>query len=106
VAIKEPGPFSSLTERIPMSDSNVVPNKPEDYKLLDLWHRSTGSFAYYITNLQREAALDNAPLSSLYRNNDNEWITFDSLPEDHWFREQAMLANKAAIERNEKPLFS
>jgi hypothetical protein len=39
-------------------------HKPEEYTLIALWH--TTSYSYYVMDLQRQAAKDDAPLDAVY----------------------------------------
>lgn len=62
-------------------------SKPEDYQAIEVWHRRTGSFQYYIDRMQRKAAEENAPLNAIYFRDDQGWVTTDDLHVDHWFHE-------------------
>lgn len=45
---------------------------PSDYKLIVMWNPT--SYAYYIKAQQTLAAQDQAPLDSLYKNNEGKWV--------------------------------
>lgn len=64
-------------------------HKRTEYEGIRLWHKSTGSYDYYIEALQEQAANDNAPLDALYYDPDNEvWIRASDLKTDHWFNKE------------------
>jgi hypothetical protein len=55
------------------------------FPALRLWHSSTGSFEYYIANLEAQAEQEGAPKDSLYRGGDG-WVTLRDLSDTHRFR--------------------
>jgi len=62
-----------------MSKCETCNGKPTEYKAIALWGKYTGSYQYYIENQQNQAALDNAPISAIYRNQDGTWSTVDEV---------------------------
>jgi|15BtaG_2_1085339.scaffolds.fasta_scaffold123986_2 hypothetical protein len=42
-------------------------NKPSDYRAIEIWGRRLGSFDSYIKMEQKKAALDNAPITAIYK---------------------------------------
>jgi hypothetical protein len=69
------------------------------YRLIRLWHKETGSMAYYIDQQVERAQKTNAPEDALYEiwehqgtaasGPTGEWITLRDLPEGHPFRAKA-----------------
>ena len=47
-------------------------NVPADYKLIAMWHNT--SYPYYIKDMQYKAYQEQAPLDSVYCNNEGEWV--------------------------------
>lgn len=59
--------------------------KPTDYVATAVWHRTTGSFDYYIKRMQEKAHAANAPLDALFER-DGKWTCVSDLAPDHRFR--------------------
>jgi hypothetical protein len=72
-------------------DSEDHGMKASDYKLIDLWHKLSGSYPYYRAGLQERAARENAPADALYKAHEGNWVTLRDLSPDHQFRTTAKL---------------
>lgn len=61
--------------------------RPTDYHGIALWHQLTGSYPYYVRDLQQQAAADNAPLDALYRSmlGKHRWVCVSDLDAQHPF---------------------
>lgn len=67
--------------------------KATDYFATDVWHRSTGSFDYYIKRMQEKAFADNAPLDALFER-DGKWTCVSDLAPGHHFLTTLAIATK------------
>lgn len=47
----------------------------EDYPLVRLWHKMTGSMLEYTNAMVEQAKLENAPQNATFRHNDGTWAT-------------------------------
>jgi len=47
--------------------------QPHEYVCIAAWGRRMGSFNYYITDQQRMASGEEAPITAIYRNSDGTW---------------------------------
>ncbi len=56
-------------------------HQPHEYRLIALWHAS--SYAYYVMDLQRQAAQDGAPLDAVYWDDkgSGRWVTGSEIKE-------------------------
>lgn len=55
------------------------PKYTVDYPFIRAWHKTSGSFDYYIENLVARARSENAPQTAIYRDNEGKWHTFDDI---------------------------
>lgn len=61
--------------------------KASDYKHIRSWHRTSGSFEYYIKQQQEKALKEGAPDDALYYSHTTDrWVCMSDLPDDHWFK--------------------
>ena len=68
--------------------------KPSEYLHLRAWGMMMGSYEYYIKAQQELAAEENAPLTSMYKNSDGIWQTYESIT-----RADTVRAVDAQVER-------
>lgn len=54
---------------------------PNEYKHIKAWGVYMGSYRYYITCEQEEAAEDNAPVNAIYKHN-GRWKTVDDITDE------------------------
>ena len=54
-----------------------------DYLYIRAWHKTSGSFQYYIDNLVMEARKDNAPQNATYKNIEGKWQTIEDCINEH-----------------------
>jgi hypothetical protein len=75
--------------------------QPKQYRMIQAWHKLTGSFPYYIDNLQHQAALQNAPLDACFFSSDlKRWI-LSSEVENRAFIQQCELWIKQHPQKGE-----
>lgn len=62
-------------------------HKPHEYRAIYHWHKSSGSFDYYIKALQRRAAEEGAPIDAIYYQEHERpgWRCMSDLSEGHAF---------------------
>lgn len=82
-----------------LEPTNQAPRKATDYFATDVWHRTTGSMQYYITDMQNKALKDEAPLDALFIR-DGKWVCVSDLPMDHRFRSTLATYSKIQGETN------
>lgn len=68
-------------------------HKPTDYKATALWHSDSGSYGYYIQQMQAKAAEQQVPLDALYEQYGpsgptGTWVCISDLSANHPFRER------------------
>jgi len=51
---------------------------PSAYKCIAIWGRNLGSFSSYISNEQRKASEQGAPLTAIYQRR-NEWVVAEDI---------------------------
>jgi hypothetical protein len=54
-------------------------HEPHEYTAIYAWCQHLGSFGFYLTQQQRKAALEDAPLDAIFRRTDGGWATTDDI---------------------------
>ena len=50
---------------------------PADYKLIAMWHNT--SYPYYIKDMQYKAYQEQAPIDSVYKSHEGEWVRLGNI---------------------------